>query len=125
MVARNHDRGSPKSARQSKWTRTLPIAHRSDRWLVPIEVRPDVRAALAAGLTDEQRLNVGQPDADSGQQEALLYGALEVADKHLADGKIDVSELEKMLTAMLSTQLLSAAKEAAGEITKPDGQILH
>ena len=54
------------------------------------------------------------------------YKALEIADKHLTDDKkIDVSELEKMLAAMLSTQLLSAAREAAGEITKPDGQILH
>jgi hypothetical protein len=55
------------------------------------------------------------------------YEALEIADQHLADSKkIDVSELEKMLASMLSTQLLSAAKEAAGEITKPDGQqILH
>jgi hypothetical protein len=37
-----------------------------------------------------------------------------------------VSALEKMLAAMLSTQLLSAAREAAGEIPKPDGhQALH
>jgi Fic family protein len=53
------------------------------------------------------------------------YDALEVADRHLLEGKIDVSELERMLAAMLSTQLLSAAKEAAGEIAKPDGQVLH
>jgi len=53
------------------------------------------------------------------------YDALEVADRHLFEGKIDVSELERMLAAMLSTQLLSAAKEAAGEIAKPDGQVLH
>lgn len=53
------------------------------------------------------------------------YDALETADKHLVGGNIDVSDLEKMLAAMLSTQLLSAAKEAAGEITKPDGQAFH
>lgn len=53
------------------------------------------------------------------------YDALEVADRHLLEGKIDVSQLEGMLAAMLSTQLLSAAKEAAGEIVKPDGQVLH
>jgi hypothetical protein len=46
-------------------------------------------------------------------------------DKQLTVGKIDVSDLEKMLSAMLSTQLLSAAKEAAGEVSKPDSQILH
>ena len=54
------------------------------------------------------------------------YDALEVADKHLTADKIDVSALEQMLDAMLSTQLLSAAKEAAGEITKSGGgQVLH
>lgn len=53
------------------------------------------------------------------------YDALEAADKQLALGKIDVSELEGMLNAMLSTQLLSAAKEANGEISKPNGHILH
>jgi Fic family protein len=53
------------------------------------------------------------------------YDALEAADKRLVAGKIDVSDLEKMLAAMISTQLLSAAKEASGEINKPDSQILH
>jgi hypothetical protein len=53
------------------------------------------------------------------------YDALEAADKHLLDGNIDVSDLEEMLSGMLSTQLLSAAKEAAGEVVKPSGQILH
>jgi Fic family protein len=53
------------------------------------------------------------------------YDALEAADKHLAGGEVDVSDLEKMLDAMLSTQLLSAAKEASGEIEKPERQILH
>jgi Fic family protein len=52
------------------------------------------------------------------------YDALEAADNRLADGNVDVSELEKMLDAMLSTQLLSAAKEASGEIDKPGGQII-
>jgi Fic family protein len=53
------------------------------------------------------------------------YDALEAADRRLLEGKVDVNDLEKMLGAMLSTQLLSAAKEASGEITKPDGQVLH
>jgi Fic family protein len=53
------------------------------------------------------------------------YDALEAADIHLANGKVDVSDLEKMLGAMLSTQLLSAAREASGEVDKPDRQILH
>ena len=54
------------------------------------------------------------------------YEALEAADQRLTvDGKVDVSQLEKMLDAMLSTQLLSAAREATGEVAKPDNQILH
>jgi Fic family protein len=53
------------------------------------------------------------------------YDALEIADQHLQNGKVDVSELEAMLDSMLSAQLLRAAKEAAGEIAKPGGQILH
>lgn len=55
------------------------------------------------------------------------YKALEAADKSLADGNVDVSELEKMLDAMMARQLLSAAKEAAGETAKnpPSGKVLH
>ncbi|QWG23391.1 Fic family protein [Bradyrhizobium sediminis] len=64
------------------------------------------------------------PEQIAGNKQPY-YDALEAADKQLVAGKIDVSELEKMLAAMVSTQLLSAAKEASGEINKPDGQILH
>lgn len=54
------------------------------------------------------------------------YDALEAVDQRLAsEGKVDVSALEQMLDAMLSTQLVSAAKEAAAEITKPGNQVLH
>lgn len=53
------------------------------------------------------------------------YDALEAADKHLTSGKIDVSSLEQMLDAMLSTQLVSAAREAMGQATKPNSQALH
>ena len=64
------------------------------------------------------------PEQIAGNKQPY-YDALEAADKQLVAGKIDVSELEKMLAAMISTQLLSAAKEASGEVNKPDGQILH
>jgi Fic family protein len=64
------------------------------------------------------------PEQIAGNKQPY-YDALEAADKQLVVGKIDVSELEKMLAGMISTQLLSAAKEASGEINKPDGQILH
>jgi Fic family protein len=54
------------------------------------------------------------------------YDALEAADKQLvASGQIDVTDLEQMLDAMLSHQLANAAREAAGDITKPGNQALH
>jgi Fic family protein len=53
------------------------------------------------------------------------YEALEDADKHWSGEKIDVSKLESMLDGMLSTQLLSAAREASGELDKPSGRLLH
>ncbi len=48
------------------------------------------------------------------------YDALEAADEHLiANEKLDVSRLEEMLDAMLSTQLVNAAREATGKPAKP------
>jgi hypothetical protein len=38
-----------------------PISHRLHRLLIPIEVRPNVGAALAAGRADETWLKIGQP----------------------------------------------------------------
>ena len=64
------------------------------------------------------------PEQIAGNKDPY-YKALEVADKHWAGESIDVTSLEEMLSGMLSTQLLSAAKEAAGEIGKPDRTILH
>lgn len=53
------------------------------------------------------------------------YAALEAADSHLKEGgKIDVTELEKMLEAMLAKQLVSAASEAAGG-PKGEQGVLH
>jgi Fic family protein len=43
------------------------------------------------------------------------YKALEVADKTFAQGKIDVTTLEGLMEGMLATQLLNAAREAAGQ----------
>lgn len=53
------------------------------------------------------------------------YRALEAADQHLIDGNVDVSDLENMLNAMLATQLLSAAKQAKGEIEPPATRNYH
>jgi Fic family protein len=53
------------------------------------------------------------------------YEALEDADRHWSGEKIDVAKLEAMLDGMLSIQLLSAAKEASGELDKPSGRLLH
>ncbi|MHC2373360.1 Fic family protein [Bradyrhizobium diazoefficiens] len=53
------------------------------------------------------------------------YDALEKADEHLKAGKVDVSDLEDMLNAMLATQLLSAAKQASGEGKPPATRNFH
>jgi Fic family protein len=44
------------------------------------------------------------------------YDALEHADMAFKAGNIDVSALEKLLEAMLANQLVSAAREATGEV---------
>jgi Fic family protein len=54
------------------------------------------------------------PDQIAGDKKPY-YEALEVADKHFAAGRADVSDLEKLLNPMLAKQLLNAAKEAIGE----------
>jgi Fic family protein len=64
------------------------------------------------------------PEQIAGNK-APYYEALESADWHLAAEKIDVSDLEKMLGSMLSKQLLSAAKEASGEVARRPGQAFH
>jgi hypothetical protein len=56
------------------------------------------------------------PEQIAGSKQPY-YDALEAADKQLVAGK-SMGELEKMLAAMVSTQLLSTAKEASGEINK-------
>jgi hypothetical protein len=40
---------------------TSSITHAADRPCVPVEIRPDVGATLAANLADEARLDVRQP----------------------------------------------------------------
>lgn len=60
------------------------------------------------------------PEQIAGDKDPY-YKALEAADLALKAGKIDVSELEKMLEGMLAKQLLNAAKEASGESNKGEG----
>ena len=43
-------------------TKTLAVTHRRDDVPIPIEVRPDVSATLAAGRAGEARLDVGEPE---------------------------------------------------------------
>jgi hypothetical protein len=40
----------------------LPIAHRRDGWLVPMEIRPDINACLAADPADETWIEIGEPN---------------------------------------------------------------
>jgi Fic family protein len=53
------------------------------------------------------------------------YDALEVADEHNKGNKIDVSDLERILGAMLAKQLYNAAQEAAGEKQADQTKKLH
>jgi Fic family protein len=53
------------------------------------------------------------------------YNALEAADAGEAAGAVDVSALETMLDAMLATQLISAVKEAKGEVKAPTARQWH
>jgi Fic family protein len=53
------------------------------------------------------------------------YKSLESADKHLIDGKIDVTLLEEMLEGMLAKQLLNAAKQASGNAAQNGEMKLH
>src|SRR5258708_19570129 len=50
----------PKGDDQTR--RVSSVTHRAPGLLFPIEIGPDISAPLAAGLTGEQRLDVGQPD---------------------------------------------------------------
>ena len=57
----------------------------SETWLVfPVEVWPNIGASLAAGLTDEQRLDIGEPNivgrliaAACGRVAALVVRAVD------------------------------------------------
>ena len=64
--------------------RTLPIAHQFPRLPIPIEIRPYVWAALAAGCAGETILNVGQPKiirslvaTDGDRVAAAVVGAID------------------------------------------------
>ena len=50
------------SWRPASFANRSPVAHHRRRRFIPIEVRPHIRATMAAGATDETRFNVGQPE---------------------------------------------------------------
>lgn len=99
-------------------------------WIHPFSDGNGRTARAAAYVVLSAKLDSLLPGAPTipeqiASDKAPYYAALETADSHFkADSKIDVSELEKMLEAMLAKQLLSAANEAAGG---PKGQqgVLH
>jgi hypothetical protein len=72
-------------------SRTSAVAHRFQRRLIPIEIRPHVGTALAADLADETMLNVGQTKvvgpwvaADRDRMRALIVGAIDQDAAHAA-----------------------------------------
>ena len=50
------------------------------------------------------------------------YDALEKADEHFAEGRIDLGELEELLQQCLATQLLSAYQDASNPEASPEKQ---
>jgi hypothetical protein len=77
--------GSTKRRRQGH----LPIAHRRDRLLVPIEIWPDVRAPLAAAFAYEPRLKIRKPNvigplvrADRDRVAAAIISAIDQNTAH-------------------------------------------
>ncbi len=65
------------------------------------------------------------PEQIAGNKEPY-YRALEAADTKFRDDQVDVSDLEAMIEGMLAKQLLSAAREAAGEVDENSGKgIFH
>jgi len=76
-----------------KESTALPITHRRDWRLVPMKVRPDVGASLAAGLADKPGLEIRKPDvisplfrADRDRMAAMIIRAIDehATNAHLA-----------------------------------------
>ena len=72
--------------RREHGDRTSAIAHAAHWLLVPIEIRPHVGTALAAGLAHEPAFDIGQPKiirpraaADGDRVAAALVGVNEQA----------------------------------------------
>ena len=94
------------SVRQVDWIleRRRPghstIAHRCDRFGVPVKIGPHLGAFLAAALTDKARLKIGEPDvirplvcADRSRMAAMIIGTInqETADArraHFGEGDL-------------------------------------
>jgi hypothetical protein len=56
------------------------------------------------------------PEQIAGDKQPYYQGLEEADGAWAATGQVDVSSLENMLNRMLAAQLLSATKEASGEI---------
>ena len=65
----------------------------ADLFPAPIEIRPHIRAALAASMADQPRLNIGQPKiirprvaADGDRVAAAVVGAIDQDVAHAVGG---------------------------------------
>jgi len=68
--------------------RTSSIAHLANRRPAPVEIRPRVGAALAAGLADEPRLEIGELEivrpAVRTERDRMAAGVVRAADQNAA-----------------------------------------
>jgi hypothetical protein len=83
--------------------RTLTIAHRRDRILVPVKIRPDVGSSLAAGFANEPPFQIGEPDvirplvcADGPGVTALIIRAIDQDSAHASGAHFCKGYLHRM-----------------------------
>src|ERR1700730_1992344 len=89
MVPPNRDGREGKGRTETSGQGHLAIAHRRNRRLVPMEVRPDVTAEPPTSLAGEQRFDIGEPDtigpsvgADRGRMAATIIAAIDKQTAH-------------------------------------------
>ena len=110
-----------------------PVAHHPDRCLVPIEVRPHICTALAAGPAGEALLDIGQPDsigpaiaADRDGVAAAVVGAIDQQPTHAhsrISAKVIFCGLERLRGGGVNgSESIVQHKELARPVREPTGE---
>ena len=83
MALNNRFAPSPRP-KERAGDQALAKSHRRDRWPLPMKVRPDVSASLAATFANKPQLEIGKPDVirplvcAGGRSERLALGSSRV-----------------------------------------------